>query len=517
MKLRSHILLLCIMALVGVTAIAAVSLSTLKHNMLEERSRQITTLVELARSSLNTLYEQEQAGTLTRDQAQAEAKRILGSLRDGQLYFWARGYANDINYIHPDAKRIGSVDAKGGKEAGERYRAALEGHDVGLLTAEGTKPGVTGKVEKLYGVIWFKPWDWIVGTGDYIDDIETTFWDSAKALLAIGVILMVIIGFLGWTLARNLYRKLGGEPDYAVLIAAKVASGDLTSAVELNNKDNSSLLFRLKEMQLQLAGIVSGIKQSADAVATASSEIVIGNADLASRTEEQAAAIEQTAANMTQLTETVRQNVESAHEANILAKDADSMAINSDKAVQKMVHTINDIRASSTKISEITNIIESIAFQTNILALNAAVEAARAGEQGRGFAVVAGEVRTLAQRSSSAAKEIKELISTSVSLIESGSSQATDVSQTIGDVKMVIKNVSDLVSEIALASKEQGKGIEQVSQAVNQIDEMTQHNAALVEQSAAAGDSLQEQATQLNTSVSTFLLQNSPSPAETAG
>ena len=513
MKLRSHILLLCIMALIGVTAIAAVSLSTLKQTMLEERSRQITTLVELARSSLNKLYTQEQAGEITREQAQAEARRVLGSLRHEQLYFWARGYANDINYIHPDPKRIGSVDAKGGKEAGERYRAALEGHDVGLLTAQGTKPGVTGPVEKLYGVIWFKPWDWIVGTGDYIDDIETEFWRSANALLAIGVILMLVIGFLGWSLARNLYRKLGGEPDYAVSIAAKVASGDLSSSVELHRKDNSSLLFQLKEMQLQLAGIVSGIKQSADAVATASSEIVIGNSDLAARTEEQAAAIEETAANMTQLTETVRQNVESAHEANILAKDADSMAVNSDKAVQKMVHTINDIRAGSTKISEITTIIEGIAFQTNILALNAAVEAARAGEQGRGFAVVAGEVRTLAQRSSSAAKEIKELINTSVSLIESGSSQATEVSQTIGDVKMVIKSVSDLVSEIALASKEQGKGIEQVSQAVNQIDEMTQHNAALVEQSAAAGDSLQEQATQLNTSVSTFVLQNSPSPA----
>ena len=506
MKLRTHILWLCLVALIGVTTLAAVSLSTLKHTMLQERTGQVTTLVTLAKSSLDKLYEQEQAGKLTREQAQAEARRILGSLRHDQLYFWARGYANDVNYVHPDAKRIGTVDAKGGKEAGVRYRAALEGRETATLTAWGTKPGATEKVQKLYGVVWFKPWDWIVGTGDYIDDIDTAFWQSAKALLAIGGVLMLVIGLLGWTLARNLYRKLGGEPDYAALIAKKVASGDLTSSVALKPHDSSSLLFSLNEMQSQLAGIVSGIKLSASAVSSASGEIVMGNADLASRTEEQAAAIEQTASTMTQLTETVRQNVESAHQANILAKDADNIAGDSNAAVQQMVSTINDIRAGSTKISEITNIIEGIAFQTNILALNAAVEAARAGEQGRGFAVVAGEVRTLAQRSATAAKEIKDLIATSVSLIENGSAQATQVSGTIGNVKGAIKRVADIVSEIALASREQGEGIQQVSQAVNQIDAMTQHNSALVEQSAAAGQSLQDQATQLNTSVSTFQL-----------
>ncbi|WP_329958857.1 methyl-accepting chemotaxis protein [Paraburkholderia sejongensis] len=246
------------------------------------------------------------------------------------------------------------------------------------------------------------------------------------------------------------------------------------------------------------------VRSSSDSVSTATREIAAGNLDLSARTEEQAASLEQTAASMTQLTETVKHNADNARQANSLATNAASKAAAGNDAVQAMAATIGRISGSSSKISEITGVIEGIAFQTNILALNAAVEAARAGEQGRGFAVVASEVRSLAQRSAAAAKEIKELIGSSVAMIQDGSTQAVEVSTVMGEVTTVIRQVSDIVGEIAAASEEQSRGIEQVNQAVNQMDEVTQQNAALVEQAAAAAQSLEEQAGKLAGVVATF-------------
>jgi len=251
---------------------------------------------------------------------------------------------------------------------------------------------------------------------------------------------------------------------------------------------------------------VRGIKRSAESVAIASHQIASGNADLSARTEEQAASLEETASSMTQLTETVKQNADNAQQANTLATRATGMADAGNDAVQHMVATIEQISGSSSRVSDITGVIEGIAFQTNILALNAAVEAARAGEQGRGFAVVATEVRNLAQRSASAAKEIKELIGTSVSMIHDSEQQAADVGATMGQVKQAIKQVSDIVAEIAAASREQSQGIEQVNVAIGQMEGVTQQNAALVEQAAAASHSLEEQAGHLQAAMSAFKL-----------
>lgn len=238
----------------------------------------------------------------------------------------------------------------------------------------------------------------------------------------------------------------------------------------------------------------------------ASQEIASGNGDLSARTEEHASSLEETAASMKQLTDAVKQNADSARQANALATDAANMADIGNKSVLSMVDTIDEISSSSRKISEITGVIEGIAFQTNILALNAAVEAARAGEQGRGFAVVASEVRSLAQRSATAAKEIKELISSSVSTILDGAKQVGEVGGTVGRVKQAIDLVSDIVGEIAAASEEQSRGIAQVNQAVGQTDELTQQNAALVEEAAASTQSLREQANSLKGAVSVINL-----------
>ncbi len=248
------------------------------------------------------------------------------------------------------------------------------------------------------------------------------------------------------------------------------------------------------------------VRSSTDLLTAATRDIAAGNLDLSARTEEQAASLTETASSMMQLTGTVKQNADSAREASGLAANATDIADTGSDVVQAMVATIDKISGSSNQISEITGVIEGIAFQTNILALNAAVEAARAGEQGRGFAVVASEVRSLAQRSASAAKEIKDLIASSVAIIEAGSQQASEVSTAMSEIKGSIKRVSEIVREIAGASEQQSRGIEQVNQAVIQMDQVTQQNAALVEQAAAAARSLEEQAAMLKSTVSSFKL-----------
>jgi methyl-accepting chemotaxis protein len=276
--------------------------------------------------------------------------------------------------------------------------------------------------------------------------------------------------------------------------------------VRLRRGDHTSLLAGMKAMRDSLAAIVGQVRQSSDSIATGSSQIATGNADLSQRTEEQAANLEQTAASMEELTSTVQNNADTARQAAQLASSASAVAAQGGAVVGEVVNTMEAITASSKKIVDIIGVIDGIAFQTNILALNAAVEAARAGEQGRGFAVVAGEVRSLAQRSAAAAKEIKSLITDSVEKVQTGSQQVGEAGRTMDDIVAQVRRVNDLIAEISSATHEQTEGINQVGDAVTQLDQVTQQNAALVEESSAAAESLSQQAAKLVEAVSVFRL-----------
>ena len=326
---------------------------------------------------------------------------------------------------------------------------------------------------------------------------------AVVSVLGIALVLGMALALL---ITRHLLRQLGGEPAVAVAVARAVAEGDLSTAIRLKADDQHSLLARLQAMQQSLAQAVSNVRQGSDHVATASAEIASGNQDLSNRTEEQAGALQQTASTMDQLGKTVHNNAESARQASQLAESASSVAQRGGEVVGEVVQTMKGINDSSRKISDIIGVIDGIAFQTNILALNAAVEAARAGEQGRGFAVVASEVRSLAQRSAEAAKQIKSLITDSVERVEHGSSLVDRAGRTMQEVVDSISRVNRIVSEISLASSEQNAGVSLIGDAITQMDRSTQQNAALVEQSAAAAESLKQQAQQLVQAVAVFKL-----------
>jgi len=327
-------------------------------------------------------------------------------------------------------------------------------------------------------------------------------YDRSRALtiaaLGIGLV-AALASYL--TLRRSIARPLAQALDHFAAIAA----GDLRRPVDIHSLDEmGQVLQGIARMQQSLTAMVHSVRSGSDSIATATRQIAAGNLDLSSRTEEQASALQQTASSMDQLTGTVKQNADNARQASQLAANASRIADRGSDVVKQVIGTMSDINQSSSKIADIISIIESIAFQTNILALNAAVEAARAGEEGRGFAVVASEVRGLAQRSSAAAKEIKELIGTSVSRVQAGSSLVDQAGLTMNEIIGAVQRVTDIMGEIAAASDEQSRGIDQVARAVTQMDEVTQQNAALVEQAAAAAQSLESQASGLNQAVAKF-------------
>ena len=330
--------------------------------------------------------------------------------------------------------------------------------------------------------------------------------DYGQALWWMGGATLAAIA-LGLACAFAITRSITSPLHRAISAASRIGSGDLSADIDARGHDEpAQLMSALKGMNASLANIVREVRDSSDSIATGSTQIAAGNTDLSQRTEEQASNLQQTAASMEELTVTVKNNAETARQVNQLAESASSIAMQGGEVVEQVVSTMQRISGSSKKIADIIGVIDGIAFQTNILALNAAVEAARAGEQGRGFAVVAAEVRTLAQRSAQAAKEIASLIGDSVQTVDAGSRLVDDAGKTMGEVVVQVRRVSELIAEINAASAEQSQGITQIGDAVTQLDQVTQQNAALVEEGAAAAESLRHQARHLAQTVAQFQL-----------
>ena len=337
---------------------------------------------------------------------------------------------------------------------------------------------------------------------------------NAMLLTLAELLLGVVAGaWLSWHAVSGLRRQLGGDAAEVVAMANTMAAGDLSVQIDTRRAAEGSVVAAIGGMRNKLVGLIGQVRGSADSISTASAEIASGNMDLSGRTEQQASALEETAASMEELGSTVRQNAENAKQANELAMAASAVALKGGDVVGKVVDAMKGINDSSKKISDIISVIDGIAFQTNILALNAAVEAARAGEQGRGFAVVAGEVRSLAQRSAEAAKEIKVLINASVERVEQGTQLVDQAGATMSEIVGAIDKVTGIVGEISSASAEQSAGVAQIGDAVTQMDRATQQNAALVEESAAAAEGLKLQARQLVDAVAAFKLAQGEAPA----
>ncbi|MCZ8293482.1 MAG: methyl-accepting chemotaxis protein [Hylemonella sp.] len=390
--------------------------------------------------------------------------------------------------------------------------AALRANDIA-----GANRLVTEKIRPLYqpvgaGIVALKKLQLDVAQAEFkaAESRYTTVRMVAISAILAGVLFAVLFGM---ALIRGISRSLQNAVD----ISEAVAQGDLTRPVDTSGKDEvAQVLQALAAMQRNLGQIVSTVRQGSESVASASTQIAQGNQDLSGRTESQASALEETAASMEELGSTVKQNADNARQANQLAQSASTVAVKGGQVVAQVVDTMKGINDSSKKIADIINVIDGIAFQTNILALNAAVEAARAGEQGRGFAVVAGEVRNLASRSADAAKEIKQLITDSVTRVEQGTALVDQAGNTMNEVVTSIRRVTDIMGEISAASSEQNAGVSQIGEAVVQMDQVTQQNAALVEEMAAAAGSLKSQAQDLVQAVSVFRLAQATTPGSSS-
>ncbi|MSN24611.1 MAG: HAMP domain-containing protein [Geobacter sp.] len=481
----------------------------MEKSLMDEKIAATKGVVDTAASLIESHLQDAKDGKIKLEEAKARALENIKDMRyHGNEYFWVNDLQPVIlmHGVKPElvGKNASDIKDPKGKQIFVEFAKIAKEKEAGIVSYQWAKPGASQPVDKISYVKLIKGWDWVVGSGIYVDDVKAQVAKMRWQILGATILLALVVFAFAWLVARKIKQAL----DKAISVSEQIAAGDLTVKIDIDSQDETGqLLTSLKEMNEGLAKIVGEVRTGADSIATATEQISAGNADLSQRTEEQASALEETASSMEELTSTVKQNADNAQQANQLAISASGVAVKGGDVINKVVRTMESITDSSRKISDIIGVIDGIAFQTNILALNAAVEAARAGEQGRGFAVVAAEVRSLAQRSAAAAKEIKTLIEDSVGKVQDGSRLVEEAGHTTQEIVTSIKRVTDIMAEISAASLEQSSGIEQVNTAITQMDDVTQQNAALVEQAAAAAESLEEQALQLVQVVTRFKLE----------
>jgi methyl-accepting chemotaxis protein len=509
MGMARRLILLSVSAVIGIAAMATLTLWTEYNMLMSERKSAVRQNVEAAHSLIAHFHAQVAKGTLTDDEAKKQALSAVRDLRYNKTeYFWINDMTPKM-VMHAARPELDGKDLSDNKDpSGMRLFVAF----VDTVKASGSgyvdylwpKPGSDTPQPKTSYVAGFAPWGWVVGSGVYVDTVQASIKDR---MISVGIgtaALVAVLLTLGRLISVGLLRQLGGEPTYAAYIAEHMAQGDLSTEIVVKSDDAGSVMHAMDGMRKSLQNIVSEVRHGTDAISLASSEIAAGNNDLSARTEQQASSLQQTAASMEELTQTVKQNADNAGTARQLADTASHIAVKGGAVVQQVISTMGAVNTSSRKIVDIIAVIDGIAFQTNILALNAAVEAARAGEQGRGFAVVASEVRSLAGRSADAAKEIKTLIHESVKNVEQGTKLVDQAGATMTEVVTSVKRVTDIIAEIANASAEQSTGIDHVNAAISNMDSVTQQNAALVEEAASAAESMKQQAAKLAQLVSVF-------------
>ncbi|NLP63416.1 methyl-accepting chemotaxis protein [Paraburkholderia sacchari] len=499
---------------VSLTALLLVSIGSAwlsYQTRMEERRNDLKNIAQVGLGIVEEYAALAQGGALTLAQARKEALERLRGLRYGSDGYLLVIDSTPRMIMHPikpgtEGKDLSQVVDADGRRHYLTFASVAQSPAGGFVDYVFPHPNVVPAkaVDKLGYVIRYAPWDWIISTGAYIDDIEGAFiqslYVSGGVFAAVAALLALIVVYTN----RSIEHTIGGDPRTAAQVAGAIAAGDLATPFAIREEDQRSLMFAIRQMRDALAMTVAQIRASAGNVAAAAGEIANGNMDLSARTESQAAALQEAASSMHQLTGMVRNTSENARAASELAGNAAQITNRGGDMVTRAVATMQEIRDESRKMVDIIGVIEGIAFQTNILALNAAVEAARAGEQGRGFAVVAAEVRTLAQRSANAAKEIRALIGQAVERVGNGAELVEATGATISEAQSAIGRVTSIVHEIAAAAADQSNGLEQINAAVAQMDDKTQQNAALVEQAAAATQSLEEQSHRLQEAVAVF-------------
>ncbi len=510
--LSAKVWLVIAFVVAGLVTLTVISAVDSRRLQMEARTHALADEVSTATALLDSYHARAAAGEFSDQEAQKRALKDLSALRwnegKGYVFVFDSNYVMRMHPIMP--KRVGTNIENDADVTGKHFYQQMLASDrkngYGATEYIWPMPGTKDNEHKITYTAWYKPWDLHVGAGAYFVDIDAQFRAMLEGSLLRALLVGLLVIGVVWQSMRSIRFSIGGEPAYALAMAARIADGDLSAKDASITFAPGSLLDALQRMRTKLVEIVREVQQGSQVVSSAAQQISRGNDDLSFRTQEQASSLEETAASMEEMTSIVRQSADNTGHADQLARSTRAQAERGGEVALRTSSAMREIEAASRQITDIVQLIDEIAFQTNLLALNAAVEAARAGEQGRGFAVVAGEVRNLAQRSASAAKQIKTLIGDTVEKVQAGSALVEESGQVLQGIVGSVKRVTDIVAEIAAASQEQSSGIDQVNRAVMQMDEVTQQNAALVEEAAAAARAMQEQADELERQIRYFHL-----------